>query len=152
MQGCHAFGLDLERASEPDSIISDHHELKPRVLCQVTILGRHEADELLLLASDGLWDVLSNQEACRSVLGVRPISIKPPPLNFRHCTMFVGPQVPVSTFEAYDSSVTRSVRARAALLIALPSGLLFPGLPAPVCQPNLLRSVLQVPLPGFLLA
>jgi hypothetical protein len=32
---------------------------------QVTILGRHEADELLLLASDGLWDVLSNQEACR---------------------------------------------------------------------------------------
>jgi Protein phosphatase 2C len=28
---------------------------------QVTILGRHEQDELLLLASDGLWDVLSNQ-------------------------------------------------------------------------------------------
>ena len=33
----------------------------------MTILGRHEADELLLLASDGLWDVLSNQEACRCV-------------------------------------------------------------------------------------
>lgn len=31
---------------------------------QVTILGRHDQDELLLLASDGLWDVLSNQEAC----------------------------------------------------------------------------------------
>jgi serine/threonine protein phosphatase PrpC len=28
---------------------------------QVTILGRHDQDELLLLASDGLWDVLSNQ-------------------------------------------------------------------------------------------
>ena len=37
------------------------------VRAQVTILGRHEADELLLLASDGLWDVLSNQEACRCV-------------------------------------------------------------------------------------
>ena len=31
---------------------------------QVTILGRRADDELLLLASDGLWDVLSNQEAC----------------------------------------------------------------------------------------
>lgn len=40
--------------------------MTPVAICaQVTILGRHEADELLLLASDGLWDVLSNQEACR---------------------------------------------------------------------------------------
>lgn len=31
---------------------------------QVTILARRLDDELLLLASDGLWDVLSNQEAC----------------------------------------------------------------------------------------
>jgi protein phosphatase 2C len=30
----------------------------------VTILARRLDDELLLLASDGLWDVLSNQEAC----------------------------------------------------------------------------------------
>ena len=30
---------------------------------QVTIIGRSEEDELLLLASDGLWDVLTNQEA-----------------------------------------------------------------------------------------
>lgn len=30
----------------------------------MTILGRRPDDELLLLASDGLWDVLSNQEAC----------------------------------------------------------------------------------------
>lgn len=28
------------------------------------MLGRRPDDELLLLASDGLWDVLSNQEAC----------------------------------------------------------------------------------------
>ena len=30
---------------------------------QVTIIGRCEEDEILLLASDGLWDVLTNQEA-----------------------------------------------------------------------------------------
>ena len=30
---------------------------------QVTILARRPDDELLLLASDGLWDVLSNQMA-----------------------------------------------------------------------------------------
>ena len=30
---------------------------------QVTIIARRPDDELLLLASDGLWDVLSNQEA-----------------------------------------------------------------------------------------
>jgi serine/threonine protein phosphatase PrpC len=33
-------------------------------LPQITILGRRDDDELLLMASDGLWDVLSNQEAC----------------------------------------------------------------------------------------
>jgi len=37
-------------------------------LPQVTILGRHDQDELLLLASDGLWDVLTNQvRACGAV-------------------------------------------------------------------------------------
>ena len=34
------------------------------LMLQVTILGRRPDDEILLLASDGLWDVLSNQEAC----------------------------------------------------------------------------------------
>lgn len=29
----------------------------------MTIVGRHDTDELMLLASDGLWDVLSNQVA-----------------------------------------------------------------------------------------
>ena len=29
----------------------------------MTIIGRSDEDELLLLASDGLWDVLTNQEA-----------------------------------------------------------------------------------------
>ncbi|KAK9807905.1 hypothetical protein WJX72_012508 [[Myrmecia] bisecta] len=42
------------------------HCLRPFVIAQpeVTILGRRADDELLLLASDGLWDVLTNQEAC----------------------------------------------------------------------------------------
>ena len=30
----------------------------------MTIIARHTDDELLLLASDGLWDVMNNQEAC----------------------------------------------------------------------------------------
>jgi hypothetical protein len=30
---------------------------------QVTILARHPSDEVLVMASDGLWDVMSNQEA-----------------------------------------------------------------------------------------
>lgn len=38
--------------------------LTASVHAQVTILARRPDDELLLLASDGLWDVLSNQEAC----------------------------------------------------------------------------------------
>jgi serine/threonine protein phosphatase PrpC len=40
------------------------HALVVLMAVQVTILGRRPDDELLLLASDGLWDVLSNQEAC----------------------------------------------------------------------------------------
>lgn len=45
--------------------IGDHY-LRPFVIAQpeVTILTRSDEDDLLLLASDGLWDVLSNQEAC----------------------------------------------------------------------------------------
>lgn len=27
-------------------------------------MSRHHADELLVMASDGLWDVMNNQEAC----------------------------------------------------------------------------------------
>lgn len=30
---------------------------------QISVFARHARDEILLLASDGLWDVLSNQEA-----------------------------------------------------------------------------------------
>ncbi len=28
---------------------------------QITVFARHPADELLLMASDGLWDVMPNQ-------------------------------------------------------------------------------------------
>lgn len=42
------------------------HSLRPYVIAEpeVTIINRQKGDELLVLASDGLWDVMSNQEAC----------------------------------------------------------------------------------------
>lgn len=42
------------------------HSLRPYVIAEpeVTIVNRHSADEILIMASDGLWDVMSNQEAC----------------------------------------------------------------------------------------
>jgi protein phosphatase 2C len=42
------------------------HSLRPYVIAEpeVTIVNRQKGDELLVLASDGLWDVMSNQEAC----------------------------------------------------------------------------------------
>lgn len=41
------------------------HCLRPYVIPEpeISVFARHARDELLLLASDGLWDVLSNQEA-----------------------------------------------------------------------------------------
>uniref|UniRef100_A0A0E0D1I9 protein-serine/threonine phosphatase n=1 Tax=Oryza meridionalis TaxID=40149 RepID=A0A0E0D1I9_9ORYZ len=40
--------------------------LKPYVTAvpEVTVTGRSDADECLILASDGLWDVVSNEAAC----------------------------------------------------------------------------------------
>lgn len=40
--------------------------LKPYVSCEpeVTIIDRKAEDECLILASDGLWDVVSNETAC----------------------------------------------------------------------------------------
>lgn len=42
------------------------HSLRPYVIAdpEVTVVNRHPGDELLVMASDGLWDVISNQEAC----------------------------------------------------------------------------------------
>mmetsp|Transcript_29666 Transcript_29666/g.82884 ORF Transcript_29666/g.82884 Transcript_29666/m.82884 type:complete len:367 (+) Transcript_29666:181-1281(+) len=42
------------------------HFLRPFVIPdpEITVTARHAEDELLILASDGLWDMLSNQEAC----------------------------------------------------------------------------------------
>jgi len=42
------------------------HSLRPYVIAdpEVTVVNRHQGDELLVMASDGLWDVISNQEAC----------------------------------------------------------------------------------------
>ena len=42
------------------------HSLRPYVIAdpEVTVMNRHVGDELLVMASDGLWDVITNQEAC----------------------------------------------------------------------------------------
>jgi protein phosphatase 2C len=43
--------------------------LKPYVIPdpEVTVTERSNSDEFLILASDGLWDVLSNEKACQIV-------------------------------------------------------------------------------------
>lgn len=43
--------------------------LKPYVIAQpeVTVSKRNVADEFLILASDGLWDVITNELACQIV-------------------------------------------------------------------------------------
>lgn len=40
--------------------------LKPYVICEpeVTFTDRSDDDECLILASDGLWDVINNETAC----------------------------------------------------------------------------------------
>ncbi|TXG74168.1 hypothetical protein EZV62_002747 [Acer yangbiense] len=45
--------------------IGDNY-LKPYVICspEVTVVDRTEEDECLILASDGLWDVVTNEMAC----------------------------------------------------------------------------------------
>lgn len=43
--------------------------LKPYVIAQpeVTVSKRNDRDEFLILASDGLWDVITNELACQVV-------------------------------------------------------------------------------------
>ncbi|XP_074348158.1 protein phosphatase 2C 51-like [Apium graveolens] len=48
--------------------IGDEH-LKPYVVAQaeVTVKARSDLDEFIIVASDGLWDVMSNEDACKVV-------------------------------------------------------------------------------------
>ena len=45
-----------------------HTLLKPEVICEpeITITARSEDDDFMILASDGLCDVMSNQVACNT--------------------------------------------------------------------------------------
>jgi protein phosphatase 2C len=45
------------------------HYLRPYVISkpEVTVTKRSDKDEFLILASDGLWDVISNEVACQVV-------------------------------------------------------------------------------------
>lgn len=49
-----------------NNVSAGDNYLKPYVSCEpeVTITERSEEDECLILASDGLWDVVSNDTAC----------------------------------------------------------------------------------------
>ncbi|KAJ3685851.1 hypothetical protein LUZ61_015015 [Rhynchospora tenuis] len=55
------------------------HNLKPSVICEpeVTTMERLEEDEFLILASDGLWDVISNEMACVIVRNCLSAGLKP---------------------------------------------------------------------------
>ena len=48
------------------TILAGHKLLKPEVICEpeITITTRSDDDECLILASDGLWGVISNKVAC----------------------------------------------------------------------------------------
>ena len=62
--------------------VSGDYYLKPYVSAEpeVMVVERTDQDELLILASDGLWDVVSNEVACkiaRNVLSGRAASMFP---------------------------------------------------------------------------
>jgi len=62
--------------------VSGDYHLKPYVSAEpeVTVVERTDQDEFLILASDGLWDVVSNEVACkiaRNVLSGRAASMFP---------------------------------------------------------------------------
>lgn len=55
--------------------------MKPYVSCEpeVTIIERTPGDDFLILASDGLWDVVSNETACRVARMCLREKIRAPP-------------------------------------------------------------------------
>ncbi|XXG89974.1 hypothetical protein AAC387_Pa12g1848 [Persea americana] len=61
--GCRVLGVLATSRS-----IGDHY-LKPYVISkpEVVVMERTHLDEFLILASDGLWDVVSNEMACNVV-------------------------------------------------------------------------------------
>lgn len=58
--------LFVINADDCVNVISGDNYLKPYVISEpeVTVTERKDEDECLILASDGLWDVVSNETAC----------------------------------------------------------------------------------------
>lgn len=56
----------IEDVNYPVFVSSGDNYLKPYVISEpeVTVIDRTAEDECLVLASDGLWDVVSNETAC----------------------------------------------------------------------------------------
>ena len=50
-----------------DDLLAGDRYLKPFLIPkpEVTVVPRAKDDECLILASDGLWDVMSNEDACK---------------------------------------------------------------------------------------
>ena len=51
-----------------ETLVAGDRYLKPFVIPkpEVTVIPRAKDDDCLILASDGLWDVVSNEEACKA--------------------------------------------------------------------------------------
>ncbi|KAG5605328.1 hypothetical protein H5410_026820 [Solanum commersonii] len=71
----------------PDNIciITRYNYLKPYVISkpEITFVKNNVVDECLILVSDGLWDVLSSQMACRVARHLLEDTFKPPDKPFR---------------------------------------------------------------------
>lgn len=80
--------------------------LRPYVICtpEVTVTDRTNKDEFLILASDGLWDVLSNENACQVV---------------RNCLGRKTNRRPVISEVGDDSGAAAEAEAAAAILTRL---------------------------------
>ncbi|CAL9138644.1 unnamed protein product [Musa acuminata var. zebrina] len=60
-KGCRARGtIEAMRQDEGDYLLKPYVSSDP----ELTVTGRTEKDEFLILTSDGLWDVISSEMAC----------------------------------------------------------------------------------------
>ncbi|XP_057462888.1 probable protein phosphatase 2C 8 isoform X4 [Actinidia eriantha] len=59
-------GLGTSRSIAQIQYGAGHQHLKPYMICEpeVTVSKRTESDNFLIIVSDGLWDVVSNEVAC----------------------------------------------------------------------------------------
>ena len=57
---------------------------KQQVSCEPDIIvyeRKHAEDQFIVLACDGIWDVMSNEECAAYIMGVSQVTQRPPPRN-----------------------------------------------------------------------